>query len=387
MWQIPVDAMALLVLGAGLGNPSQLMGPLYTTMHLRNVHGNDLTAAVRTPVFAGVFVALAALLSPADPVLGPAATAAWQIPSALMMAVMIRILARCLYRLERSRAMSDTLARSAGDMLTADAPEQIRELTVRAAAELAPDATVAILPPAVTVEAGADVVGHHLVLPLRDHGRNHGTLTITSTRTLSQQQHQSLQTLSSHAIGAFNATELRSQLDHRANHDALTELPNRALFTASLTRAMVVPGQRAAVVFIDLDEFKWVNDNLGHDAGDVLLIEVAARLRSAIRTTDLPARLGGDEFAVLIDNVVSTDDACRIAERLLRLLEEPVSLGGHEYRIKCSIGVALSSGASTDLPAAAQAHHLVKKADLAMYEAKNSGKNQYKVFRAPAEVA
>lgn len=167
------------------------------------------------------------------------------------------------------------------------------------------------------------------------------------------------------------------QLAHQAFHDAVTGLPNRVLFTNHLRHAIVKidrTRRMVAVLFLDLDRFKVVNDSLGHEKGDQLLIQVAQRLRQSIRPGDVAARFGGDEFVILLEEVVSADDATRIADRVAANLRAPFSLDGHEVVVTASVGIVLSSSALD------AADDLLRKADVAMYRAKHKGKAQYEVF-------
>ncbi len=167
---------------------------------------------------------------------------------------------------------------------------------------------------------------------------------------------------------------LEQRLVFRAFHDPLTHLPNRALFMDRFERALARSerqGCKVAVLFVDLDDFKLVNDPLGHEAGDRLLVAVAGRLRASLRSADTAARLGGDEFTVLVEDV---EEAVRVAERILDELRIPVALREQEMVIDASIGAALGDGAH-DSPG-----DLLRKADLALYRAKNRGKAGYEVF-------
>ncbi len=157
---------------------------------------------------------------------------------------------------------------------------------------------------------------------------------------------------------------LLHRLDHGANHDALTGLPNRAYFHKRLQAALTRPGDRpVAVALIDLDDFKEVNDTLGHEIGDLLLIAVAQRLNACVRVEDTVARLGGDEFVVVLDDAdPSTADLA--AERMIEALRQPVVAGGHELPIRASIGIA-------DGHTGAESSLLLRHADIAMYAAKN----------------
>ena len=169
---------------------------------------------------------------------------------------------------------------------------------------------------------------------------------------------------------------MENELRHQAFHDALTGLANRALFEDRLRHALAA-GVRSrrplAVLFIDLDDFKTVNDSLGHGAGDALLEHVAARIDSLVRPTDTAARLGGDEFAVLLDGVVHAQEAHGIAARILDAVDEGFVLEDRELRLTASIGVALSNSSI-------QADELLRNADTAMYVAKASGKNAVQAF-------
>ena len=169
---------------------------------------------------------------------------------------------------------------------------------------------------------------------------------------------------------------MEAKLNHQAFHDPLTGLANRALLGNRLSH-ILASGREAnecAVLFIDLDNFKWVNDSLGHDAGDVLLCEVAARLQKTLRAGDTPARFGGDEFVVLLSRIDNPAYAFAAAERIVALLSEPFDLGGREVFTSPSIGLAISEPGM-------DAETMLRNADAAMYEAKRRGKGRYEVFR------
>jgi diguanylate cyclase (GGDEF)-like protein len=171
-------------------------------------------------------------------------------------------------------------------------------------------------------------------------------------------------------------TELQEQLRHQAYHDALTGLPNRALFTTCVAEAVesaAVDNTSRAVLFLDLDDFKFVNDSWGHAVGDEMLIQVAERLRSATRPGDTPARLAGDEFGVLLANTDAAD-AEQVAQRIRDALAEPFWLSGRETSTQASIGIALTG------EHAATAEELLLNADIAMYVAKSDERSHYAIY-------
>jgi diguanylate cyclase (GGDEF)-like protein len=172
--------------------------------------------------------------------------------------------------------------------------------------------------------------------------------------------------------------ESREHFRHPALHDALTGLPNRSLFTDHLRVAVRRAHQNEqylfAVLFLDLDRFKNINDSLGHPCGDELLKLVARRLEACIRQTDMVARFGGDEFAILLDAIQDTSDAVRVAEKVQKAISAPFKLASHEAITTASIGVALSTSGYTE------AEDIIRDADTAMYRAKDRGKARCEVF-------
>jgi len=169
---------------------------------------------------------------------------------------------------------------------------------------------------------------------------------------------------------------VEDRITHLAHYDALTDLPNRALFHEQLKRelARIAPGEQLAVLYIDIDEFKSVNDTLGHLIGDELLKSVAASLGRCVRDTDFVARLGGDEFAIVQTGIRTADDVTGLVMRVLDTIREPYECLGHQVTTDASIGIALAPQHGTDLD------QILKNADLAMYAAKSAGRRTYRFF-------
>ncbi|SEO02101.1 PAS domain S-box-containing protein/diguanylate cyclase (GGDEF) domain-containing protein [Duganella sp. CF517] len=187
-----------------------------------------------------------------------------------------------------------------------------------------------------------------------------------------------------HYVGVFSditkAKESQEKLDHLAHHDPLTALPNRLLFHDRLQHALLRAtrdGEQLALLFIDLDRFKNVNDTLGHHIGDELLKQVANALLERLREGDTLARLGGDEFIVLLEDIDDQFGASQVAEKLVQMFDQPFMVAGHELFVTCSVGISLFPDDATDL------NMLIRNADVAMYQAKARGRNGYS-FYAPS---
>jgi diguanylate cyclase (GGDEF)-like protein len=163
---------------------------------------------------------------------------------------------------------------------------------------------------------------------------------------------------------------LKDRFAHEASHDALTNLPNRRRFHEQLERmcGRGRSGDTLAVLFLDLDGFKHVNDHFGHDVGNELLVGVAARLLSCVRPGDVVARMGGDEFVIMLTRIENAAPAIEVADRVCALLTDPFDFEAGQVRISTSVGIALAPGDTTD------PGDLVRRADVAMYRAKSQGK-------------
>ncbi len=174
--------------------------------------------------------------------------------------------------------------------------------------------------------------------------------------------------------------ELNKQKDlmaYKAHHDELTGLPNRALFNDRLEFALIKASRKESVVavfFLDLDRFKEINDTYGHDAGDEVLKVFAQRLKESIRAEDTLARMGGDEFMIIIEDHVNPDTSAVVAQKIVDAMKEPIELEADTIKLSTSIGIALYS------KDAEEAQELIKNADLAMYDAKQSGRDNFKFY-------
>jgi diguanylate cyclase (GGDEF)-like protein len=251
----------------------------------------------------------------------------------------------------RAQTLSDT--RQVVDALTEDARRLLR----------LPKIDVRSTPP-VEHEIGAQLQDGQqdrwLVAPARHRAR--------STREADQQALEAMVAVSSDAFARLQLTE---DMTHLARHDLLTNLPNRGLLLDRVDHALQLSrrrGTRVALVFVDLDDFKPVNDRFGHAAGDAVLIDFAQRLTSCVRESDTVARLGGDEFAILLEDVrpAEVTSAC---DRILAALSAGAHVAGHRLSLSASVGVAFGEAGDTS-------ESLLRNADLAMYEAKSRGKNQ-----------
>jgi diguanylate cyclase (GGDEF)-like protein len=217
------------------------------------------------------------------------------------------------------------------------------------------------------------------MLPLVARGEPTGLVELTSANhvTFDERRLGLAQTMANEAAMALENARLYEQVRHQAFHDPLTRLANRTLFRDRLEHALARTNrglEQVAVLFVDLDDFKTVNDSLGHPAGDALLVAVGERLVGVLRPGDTVARLGGDEFAVLVEDVADHRDALAPAERILAAFAAPFSVAGSELFIGASVGIALGAAADRS------ADEVLRNADFAMYQAKSMGKRRYAVF-------
>ena len=253
------------------------------------------------------------------------------------------------------------------------------ERLVRAAADAASAAAtiVEVTPVSVGDELAAAVTaaGRVLAVPLVVHDRTEAVVVVSRASgsipplvvdTVQMLVGQAAVVLG-HSLVLDEAERLRRQITHQAMHDPLTGLPNRAQFDERLRDRLGEDGAGMAVLFLDLDGFKAINDSMGHRAGDVLLEAAAKRLENTVRPGDTIARLGGDEFTVLLDPAESSDAARLVARRLVDVLGDPFTIDGRRCHVSASVGVAFTSDRSTE------PDELLHRADAAMYRAKRAG--------------
>ncbi|MEW6338641.1 MAG: putative bifunctional diguanylate cyclase/phosphodiesterase [Acidobacteriota bacterium] len=223
-------------------------------------------------------------------------------------------------------------------------------------------------------------------VPLLHRGTLLGVLNVNARpgKAYTEYDLRALSLFGEHAAAAIANAQLHeeqrllaSQNLYQAMHDSLTSLPNRGLFLDRVEHALVRRRRaehRVALLFLDLDDFKRVNDSLGHAAGDEVLVAFAERLRAHLRSGDTVARFGGDEFAVLVEDVVAADDAHQTAERLTGAMEEPFAVGGHRVWLRASVGIAVEPDAGRT------AEDLLRAADSALQAAKLGGKGRIVAF-------
>ncbi|MFC4656690.1 EAL domain-containing protein [Rheinheimera marina] len=187
--------------------------------------------------------------------------------------------------------------------------------------------------------------------------------------------------VSQHISNALERVFSEKRLQHQALHDALTGLPNRSLLLDRIEQAFKrmqrFPANQLAVMYLDLDRFKAVNDSLGHPVGDAFLVEVGRLLKNCMRQSDTLARLGGDEFAVVLEDIGSVQDVTEVAQRICDSLQQPILVAGHLLQSSCSIGIALTNARE----GLTGADELIRRADIAMYQAKQDGRGLFRLYQ------
>jgi len=312
--------------------------------------------------------------------------------------------ARTMYRAERAEILLYPRSAEGHALLTTTAEDQAA--TAMVPVTIAPDDPIqrrikteahAFFHVPSLMDDDHDGIRQAMIAPLRSEAGTIGSILIgnrlTQGTSFTEDDLRLLDTLANQAAAALEngqleqslaeLSRLKEELRHQAYHDPLTGLANRSLFTDQVNARILTPGPGLlpVVLFIDLDDFKVVNDSLGHVAGDRLLVAVADRVRNCVRSGDVAARLGGDEFAILLDDVADLNRTLSVCKRLLEVLKVPVQIEGQELSISASIGIAAGRDELD------RADDLLRNADVAMYTAKAQGKSQYAVFEPTLHAA
>ncbi len=296
---------------------------------------------------------------------------AWVLVTAVVPIAMLQFAYRRAFRQYRERRQMERLYEASTAIRAEVDPQAVRRELIRAAYELLAAKAAELVDPAAPAGAGG------LRVQLDD--TTGIEVTPADGSSFNDQDRFMLQALTSVAATALANASFQQRLAHQAFHDPVTDLPNRALFLDRLRHAQArmarAVGVHYALVFIDLDRFKVVNDSLGHAAGDELLVQVAGRLQGALRVGDTLARFGGDEFVVLLEDLGSEAEASLIVERLLASLGQRFLLEERELIVTASAGVVIGDGTHLG------PEECVREADVAMYRAKARGGGCYEVFR------
>jgi diguanylate cyclase (GGDEF)-like protein len=419
-----VDAVAILGFTLACPQPSAALGFIFAALWFRALYGSTGRAVLRCILYSAALVAALPMWTlPPDHALGTApGPVIGAIPTMFLTVVVGRYLAGSLHARERAARLDAVHVSLGSNLLGVTDAAEIRRIAwkaltavcevnrgvrvlklVRDGAELRTDgatggfrevpstmdASVLTLlggddcpsPPQSTARGRAVLdaaVGTACVwtaLPMPNGHEQHGRawLMVGSPGPLASEVVTAIASLENQVTLALQNSEVHQKLTDQATLDGLTGLANRPSFNAALAAALGTDGgEGTTVLFIDLDDFKDVNDQLGHRAGDDLLREVAARLRQATRPSDLCARLGGDEFAVLLRST-NTDTACDVAQRVVRAVSAPVQLSAGLTHVGASVGVATATCETGP-------DQLVQQADVAMYAAKANGKARVQLF-------
>ena len=438
-WVEPLEWLVPPLVSVALANPNAGLGIFYGLLSFRPLYGDRRAAVVRGLLAVATLVAMPALIVAGGGHAGFGQDLL-QIPNALVLSGVTFLLGVTLARQERAVAREQVLTRTGTVLTTTTDRQAIYQVAVDTALTLLGEPAGART--ALTMEAGpdqrvvaaagdgaAEVVGATgrlaglpaelrealeryqpaygerlaaaelaaavdftpktgglLLLPLRANTGRLGLLVAASDRPLPDDVRGSLQTLADQVALGLEAATLTEELTRRAFHDSLTGLANRALLHDRLDRAIARTrrhGTQTALLLLDMDGFKLVNDSLGHEAGDDVLVGVADRIRGCVRAVDTVGRLGGDEFAIVLEDAGGTATAVAAAERVAAALAPPIEVDGHLVTARVSIGLATTEDGQLDSAA------LLRNADVAMYHAKQRHAGAWELFqpRMHAEAA
>jgi diguanylate cyclase (GGDEF)-like protein len=364
-------------------DPFKGLGLLYISVNFRSLYGSLRQITVFSLVSTTCFVA-ASFAAPHLGSVDRTSMLAYVLPGIPPLAVIAHLVAVASSRSVRSAARERLLSRAGLAIAEAGTAEAVRSEALAAVSRILADVPGAF---AAFVDAGSrppddpqpgSPAEHVMDLPLTVNGQTSAALRILSPQPLPDEVGDALSVIAAQAALALSNAGLTEDLRRRASHDSLTGLANRRTMEERLTAALDVPADLGvAVLMLDLDGFKQVNDTLGHAAGDALLVTVADRLTKRCREHDVVARLGGDEFVVVLPHVHDEQDAIAAGHRMLEAARLPIQIQDHVVTVGASIGFAVSRPGSTP-------SGLLQEADEAMYEAKRSGKNRVCAAPAPA---
>lgn len=363
---LPLELFALVACAVGADHPVMGVGVLYSAVAFRATYSTwsraiSYTALAVCSYLVGVDVAT--MLGGTDVALSLA-----PLPGVPVMGVIVHLVAVASRQAERASARERIVSRAGLAIATAKDREQLANKGLAAFDALLRDVVGAKAHLVLDVEEVHPLLaGARLELPLTSAGHTMGAVVIDSDRSLPAEILDALETVSGQLALGLAAVTATANLCHRATHDPLTDLANRAAVDAALARALSVPSPQTALLLLDLDGFKQVNDRFGHAAGDLLLRAVADRLRACVRRSDLVARLGGDEFVVLLDGPGVGAQARRLADRIRCDLATPVVVDDAEVAVTVSVGLAVARAEMT-------ADALLREADADMYRAKRNSR-------------
>jgi diguanylate cyclase (GGDEF)-like protein/PAS domain S-box-containing protein len=381
------QVQAALLEAAGSGDLARLRPRALATLGVPVDHDRVLVVELAPRSAQGVLLLVAGRTDPPEAVRASLRALAAQVALAVDRTELTEEVHR-----QRGEARFGSLVRHASDLITV----------------IGPDGAITYQSPSIERLLGYDpdaVVGRRFDELLAPSDRDRVAAMLADASVLAREQPEVLQCTLVHQDGAAHQFEVHctnllgdehvggivlncrdiserkrfeEQLTHQAFHDPVTGLANRALFGERVRHAIARTRrehQSVAVVFLDLDDFKTINDSLGHAAGDEVLVEVAKRLATSIRATDTAARFGGDEFALLLEDIEGVQEAADTADRVLEGLALPLRVAHKELSLRCSIGISVVSEGT---PAGAE--ELIRDADAAMYRAKRDGKGSYRLF-------
>ncbi|AEV84749.1 hypothetical protein ACWT_3726 [Actinoplanes sp. SE50] len=402
----PLEWLVVLFAGIAIGRVNPALASFYAVLVFRPLYGTRSSAVTR-PLMAVAVLAMLPVVVAATGGVSELDTLV-QIPGVVIIATVTFLLGNALAGQQRAEARQQALIRTGTALNALDKRESVHAEAVAAGLALLGDSpgycaivvchdgtprvaafqgTTRESLPGTSVLSSDDTlraafadqpdsatdqrvgsVNDELLLPLHGKRGISGLLVVGAARGVRKEARADLSTLVNQVVSSLDAAQLTAELVQRASYDALTGLANRALLHSRLDAAVAATGPdrpQAAVLLIDMDGFKQVNDTLGHHVGDGLLIGVGDRLRRVVRDVDTAGRLGGDEFAVVLAGVTGAEEAVAVAERLLHTLDEPFEVAGHLVVARMSIGIALAGG-SRQVDGA----DLLRDADAAMYTAK-----------------